>query len=287
MALAFNKQIFSEAGLSKGPETWEEVAAFSKQIKDKTGKIGFGLVGKLNHGNTPYRLMPTIWAYGGGVLDEADANPKYEDVRINSKETIDALTWAKRIYVDDQSTSQAAITNTQTEYTELFMTGQVGMMIVHPSAYETVRLKAPQVAEQMDYVLMPNGPARRAVAFGGWSMHIFKQIPEDVVPAAKQMVKEETAPEWSTKLAWDGSNPGHRAAYDQPAHKLRLEQVKFLNVTTEMLQYGIAWPAIPQAGEIMNVLVPEMLQNVLTQKATPEKAANDAAEKVKRVMANR
>jgi multiple sugar transport system substrate-binding protein len=134
---------------------------------------------------------------------------------------------------------------------------------------------------------MPKGPARRAVAFGGWSMHIFKNIPDDVVDAAKIAVREETAPEWSTKLAWDASNPGHRAAYDQDPMKVRLEQVKFLNVTTEMLQYGIAWPAVPQAGEIMNIIVPEMLQAVLTEKRTPEQAASDAAEKVKKIMATR
>ena len=60
MALIYNMDIFQKAGLdpSKGPETWEDVKNFSKQIKDKTGKAGFGMVGKLNAGNTPYRYMP-------------------------------------------------------------------------------------------------------------------------------------------------------------------------------------------------------------------------------------
>ena len=26
-----------------------------------------------NAGNTPYRFMPQLWGYGGGVFDEADA----------------------------------------------------------------------------------------------------------------------------------------------------------------------------------------------------------------------
>ena len=73
MALIINKQIFSEAGVTKHPESWEDVAVMSKQIKDKTGKIGFGLVGKLNHGNTPYRMMPVIWGFGGGAFPGADA----------------------------------------------------------------------------------------------------------------------------------------------------------------------------------------------------------------------
>jgi multiple sugar transport system substrate-binding protein len=287
MAMIINTQIFKEAGITKDLETWEDVATFSKQIKDKTGKIGFGLVGRLNHGNTPYRIMPTIWGYGGGVFDEADENPKYEEIRLGNKETVDALKWAHKIYVEDKSTSQAAITNTATEYLDLFIAGQVGMMINHPSAYPAINQKAPDVAAQTEYVLMPKGPARRAVAFGGWSLHIFNKIPDDMVEPAKIAVKEEMQPEWATKLVWNGSNPGIRSAYEMDWQKIRFEQIKFLNVTTEMLQYGIAWPAVPQAGEIMNVIVPEMLQNVLTEKTTPEKAATDAADKVKKIMATR
>jgi multiple sugar transport system substrate-binding protein len=287
MALILNKQIFSEAGITKNPETWEDVAVMSKQIKDKTGKIGFGLVGKLNHGNTPYRMMPVIWGFGGGAFDEADADPKYQEIRIGNKETVEALKWAHRIYVTDKSTSQAAITNTATEYLDLFISGQVGMMIHHPTAYAQVKLKAPDVAEQMEYVLMPQGPARRAVAFGGWSLHIFNKIPDDIVPAAKLAVKEEMQDEWATKLVWNGSNPGPRSAYDKDWQKIRFEQIKFLNVTTEMLQYGIPWPAVPQAGEIMNIIVPEMLQNVLTEKMTPERSAEAAKAQVEKVMSSR
>jgi len=77
MAMIWNKDIFQKAGLdpNKGPETWEDVKNFSKQIKDKTGKAGYGMVAKLNNGNIPYRYMPLTWAHGGGALDEASDNP--------------------------------------------------------------------------------------------------------------------------------------------------------------------------------------------------------------------
>jgi multiple sugar transport system substrate-binding protein len=46
----------------------------------------------------------------------------------------------------------------------------------------------------------------------------------------------------------------------------RLEQIKLLNVTTPMLAGGVPFPAIPQSGEIENIIVPNMMQNALTRR---------------------
>ncbi|HEY8597757.1 MAG TPA: extracellular solute-binding protein, partial [Thermomicrobiales bacterium] len=58
MAFIWNKKVFERAGLdpSKPPATWNDVVTYSKQIKDKTGKSGFGMVAKVNAGNTPFRF---------------------------------------------------------------------------------------------------------------------------------------------------------------------------------------------------------------------------------------
>jgi multiple sugar transport system substrate-binding protein len=62
--------------------------------------------------------------------------------------------------------------------------------------------------------------------------------------------------------------------------KERLDTIKFLDVTTSMLPNGIPFPVLPEAPEIMNIIVPDMMQNVLTGTMTVEEAANDAAAKV-------
>ena len=65
---------------SQPPATWDDVVAYSRQIKEKTGKNGYGMVARVNAGNTPFRFMPQLWAYGGGALDEAEANPTYKTI---------------------------------------------------------------------------------------------------------------------------------------------------------------------------------------------------------------
>jgi multiple sugar transport system substrate-binding protein len=66
-----------------------------------------------------------------------------------------------------------------------------------------------------------------------------------------------------------------------------LETIKFLDVTISMLPYGIPFPVIPESTSIMNLIVPDMLQNALTQKLTVKQAADDAAEKIKKAIADR
>jgi ABC-type glycerol-3-phosphate transport system substrate-binding protein len=81
MALIWNAGLFQQAGLDpeSPPATWDDLVTYSKAIKDKTGKNGYGLVARMNAGNTPFRFMPQVWAYGGGALDEAEAAPLQDD----------------------------------------------------------------------------------------------------------------------------------------------------------------------------------------------------------------
>ncbi len=286
MAFIYNTEIFQKAGLdpAKGPETWEDVKNYAKQIKEKTGKAGYGMTAKLNNGNIPYRYMPLCWAYGGAALDETAENPTYQKSQFDSDGNIQALQWMQEVYQNGWA-PQSSLTNTQTEVQDLFISGEVAMMIAHPSAYPSVKVKAPDVADKMNYVLMPKGPVRRAVAFGGWSMFISKTAKD--MDAVKAVVKDRTSPYWSIRLIWTGSNPGNREAFNLPEEQQRLNEIKFLNVTTEMLQYGISFPAIPEGSDIMNLMVPQMIQDVLTKAKTPQQSAQDTAKKVNDMIAKR
>ena len=302
MALIWNADLFKQAGLDpeSPPATWDDVVTYSKQIHDKLGISGYGLVAKQNAGNTPYRFMPQLWGFGGGVFDEADAAPTYEEVRLNSDASKRALQASYDMYVRDKSVPVSALTNTQADNQAPFISGQLAMVISHPSEYARMlelagaatgadKEVADKVVENMRYGLIPTGPdGKRAVVFGGSNIHILKseyveggKVDEQ---AAKALICMWTSPEWSLKLAWSGSNPGHLGGFKTKWMKERLDTIKFLDVTTSMLPYGIPFPALPQAPEIMNIIVPDMMQNALTGAMTVDEAAEDAAQKVKDLM---
>ena len=93
MAFIYNAKIFADAGLDpeSPPATWDDVVTYSKQIHDKLGIAGYGMVAKQNAGNTPFRFMPQMWAYGGGALDEQTDAPSYKTTALNSPEGKAAL----------------------------------------------------------------------------------------------------------------------------------------------------------------------------------------------------
>lgn len=302
MALIWNAGLFKEAGLDpeSPPATWDELVTYSKQIKDKTGKNGYGLVARTNAGNTPFRFMPQVWAYGGGALDEAEADPTYKTIEINNAGSRAALQASCDMYVRDRSVPVSALTNTQTENQDPFIAGQLGMMISHPSEYSVMldrakkatgddRKIADAVVANMRYGLIPKGTARRAAVFGGSNAHVFHPDLVDGgldVQAARALIAFMTGPEWSTKMAWVGSNPGNLRGFRTTWMKQRLDTIKFLNVTTSMLPNGVPFPVLPQSAEIMNIIVPGMMQNALTRKMTVAAATDDAAKKIKDLLSD-
>jgi len=302
MALIWNAELFARAGFDpeSPPATWDDLVTYSRVIREKTGKYGYGLVARRNAGNTPYRFMPQCWAYGGGALDEAEAKPNYGSVYLGNAGTKAALQASYDMYVRDKSVPVSALTNTQTENQDPFINGNLAMMISHPSEYAIMvdraqrltgedRKTADAVVGNMRYGLMPQGSARRAVVFGGSNAHVFRPDLVDGgldLGAAKAIVAFATGPEWSTKMAWVGSNPGNLRGFRTKWMKQRLEQIRFLNVTTSMLPYGIPFPVLPQSAEIMNIVIPNMMQNALTKKMSVADATDDAAKKIKDLLAD-
>ena len=297
MALIWNAALFEEAGLDpeKAPDTWDQLVEYSKQIKEKTGKPGYGLVARVNAGNTPFRFMPVMWAYGGGALDEAEDNPTYDKVFIGNEGSKGALEVAYDLYVRDKSVPVSALTNTQTENQDPFVAGQLGMMIAHPAEYATMLDRAAKatgadkeiadkVVSNMRYGLIPEGPKRRSVVFGGSNIHMFKDEFVDGGSVDKQAALAlacfMTSPEWSTKLSWVISNPGNLRGFATKWNKERLDSIKFLDVATSMLPYGVPFPVIPESTEIMNIIVPDMLQNALTEKMSVDEALENADREV-------
>ncbi len=249
--------------------------------------------------DTPVRIGRPYVVRGTTFVPAAD--PTYKQVELNSDASKQALQASYDMYVRDKSVPVSALTNQQADNQPLFLAGQLGMMISHPSDYNVMldlkkkatgadAEKAQTVIDNMRYGLIPAGPdGKRAVVFGGSNLHILK--PEYVdggkvdEPAAKALICMWTSPEWSLKLAWVGSNPGNLNGFLTSWMKTRLETTPFLDVTTSMLPYGIPFPALPESPEIMNIIVPDMLQNALTGAMTVDQAADDAAKKVEDLMA--
>src|ERR1700746_1496311 len=91
----WHKDWWTEAGYPNGPDTWDDLRAGAKKIRDKSGHpCGIGLAQELD---TSMAMRALLWSFGGAEQDEAG------HVTINSKETIEALKYMKALYQESET----------------------------------------------------------------------------------------------------------------------------------------------------------------------------------------
>jgi multiple sugar transport system substrate-binding protein len=129
-ALYWNKDLFKQAGLDpeKPPTTWAEELADAKQIKEKTGIAGFGVVAK-TFDNTMHQFLHWVYTNNGSVIDK-DGN-----ITLDSPQNLAALTALKSMvpYAEEGPTAYE-----QNEVRAIFLDGKLGM--IQASVGAVVRL---------------------------------------------------------------------------------------------------------------------------------------------------
>ncbi len=91
----WHKDWWTEAGYPNGPDTWDDLRAGAKKIRDKSGHpCGLGLSQELD---SSMALRALLWSFGGAEQDIAG------NVTINSKQTIEALKFMKALYQESET----------------------------------------------------------------------------------------------------------------------------------------------------------------------------------------
>jgi len=89
------KEWWAEAGYPNGPDTYDDLRAGAKKIRDKNGHpCGIGLSQELD---TSMALRALLWSFGGAEQDE------HGNVTINSKQTVEALKYMKALFQESET----------------------------------------------------------------------------------------------------------------------------------------------------------------------------------------
>ncbi|HYB19608.1 MAG TPA: substrate-binding domain-containing protein [Thermodesulfobacteriota bacterium] len=183
-AINYRISWFKEAGVAdaeNGPKlgmTWDEYFAVGKKLKAQGKPFGQAL--GHSTGDPPGYCYPYMWSSGAMEVDKDG-----KTVLFNKSEFVDAMkrfiqAW-KDCY-DETGTSWDDSSNNRA-----FLFGQISSTFNGSSIYSVAKTQNPDIAQDMNHMSMPRGPAGQFYLLGTRTFAILKDSKN--IPAAKEFLK--------------------------------------------------------------------------------------------------
>lgn len=260
--LAWNKALFTEAGVTKLPETWEEVKAAAPKLAAKGHPI-------MNYyGAFPQAyFVPLLWQNGTDLFTEDG-----KDIAFNSKEGVEALQFLMDLQKVGGLPKDAPIAdnNMPNEYF-------IGKKTAMTANLEAWRVPDTEKALGKDLVVGTGLKNKKAAAFGTVGMISRTKIRDNNTEAANAALKFFGSAEFSKAF--------NEAASQLPART----DVKLANAgasyKAQIAALEVMSPGAihPKSRQVIGVLSPN-IQAALQGKKTAQQAMDDAAKEAKALL---
>ena len=120
-ALFYNKDLFTKAGITAPPKTWDEFEADAKKIQALgSGNIGYAMPLGPEESQGEF----SIWTFNNG--GDWKSNGKWS---INSPKNVDTLAFLKKLSVTDKVTQNNPAKTNRAQAFDLFKSGKAGMVV--------------------------------------------------------------------------------------------------------------------------------------------------------------
>ncbi len=188
MGLYINKKLFTEAGLVnedgsvKVPQTYDELAQFAAQIKEKTGQSG--IVVNTANGTGGWNFLNIAWAFGTEFMKQDESGAW--KATFDSPECVAALQYIKDLKWKYNAIPDNSII-TGTEQQKFFASDQAAMFIGTPPQDELVKQYG-MSTDDICIASLPAGPAGRFAQVGGALTFIKSGVTEDQIDACFRFI---------------------------------------------------------------------------------------------------
>jgi multiple sugar transport system substrate-binding protein len=274
--LIYRKSILKAAGFDKVPEDHAGLLDLCQKLQKAGKPAGFALGNAVGDGNGFANWL--LWSHNAALLDEAG------NVTINSKETVAALQYLKKLYPTfiAGTPSWNDVSNNRA-----YSSQEISLTANGVSLYFSLKndpATAP-IAEDSEHQFLPKGLAS-GPPMGGLCLNamVFKHSPyPNAAKAFLQfmMEKEQYDP-------WLNANSGYWAHpltnYADSAVWSSDPKIKIFRDTMKNKYYtGYAGPISAASGAVnADYVLVQMCASVATDAATPEAAAAEAERRAKR-----
>jgi multiple sugar transport system substrate-binding protein len=264
------------------PDTWEDVHRIGKQLKAKGHPVGIQLAHSFDSNAI---LRGIIWSWGGKLV-EADG----KTVAINSKETIEAFEFIKRLYEDCMEEEVLAWDDRNNNV--CLNSGKCSMILNPISAYNSARQDnalipdtGKPIHQVINHILPPKGPAGRHMCAAYNVIGVWKFSP--VVDLAKEFLEFHFQKDQQEKhmLASLGYNQPFLRAFTM--HEIYASNPKFYFAPyIGWYTHAPGWPGAPTAATQVvwdQYIIPDAAAACATGKLSAEDAVQKAEAQLKRL----
>ncbi|MFC1616999.1 extracellular solute-binding protein [Candidatus Margulisiibacteriota bacterium] len=255
-ALYYRSDVFEKLGLTKEDlNTWESFENALKTIRDAKLVINdrrvfpLGVPGK-NDWNVVHNIAPWIWGAGGTMLSE-----DLSEAGFATKEAIQGVQFYVGLTQKEYIPKSCLELNTA-QVSARFNEGEYAMYFDTPAQIKTLSLPPEKggaagsiAAKNYEVALYPEGPAGRFTFFGGSNLCIFKSSnkKQSSWKVIKYLASKEAQLVYSK---YTGFIPSRKDCFDDPYFTKHPKRKVFI----EAVQYGRAYPCIPEWGPIEPIL---------------------------------
>ena len=271
IAPLYNPEILKEAGIDVPPATVAEFEKALEKVKTKLPDVIPYSISTENASNVSQDFQAWLWTFGGNVFDE---NGK---VTINNENGKKTLEWLKRLKdkkyiqmaVDRASSRDTFGLNKAAFYDDSIVAR--GFQVEKGTPLE----KMPNHLVPMDRPVLNKGDTPRTVLWGHYLV-VFKGSKDQQKSAEfiKHLLKDELSIEYFKSASVP---PVTNSAKKDPVVSKDDYVNKYLQVAESATP--LETEAFTQVNELDNIIAEEIQAALLDQK-TPEKALNDAADRI-------
>lgn len=274
-AMVYRKSWVQETGYEAPPKDFDGFLDMCQKLKKNGHPIGFPMGHAVGDGNCWAYML--LWGFGGKQVDE---NNK---VVINSKETHEALKYAKALY---KTMVPGVASWLDSNNNRAFLSGQLGLTNNGISVWYVANSKFPKIADDVHNAPNPIGPVGHNTTFNLFSSaFIFKysKYPNAAKEYLRFMLEKEQTTPWVNAMK-GYVTPALKSYADLPIWTSDPDITPYRDVFKNTHFDGWAGtPGIEAARALKSFVVLDMFADACAGGATPQAAAKRAEGRLKAI----
>ncbi|NLY91963.1 MAG: ABC transporter substrate-binding protein [Firmicutes bacterium] len=264
LALHYNKDLFAKAGLTRPPETWDELLEWAKRLTT-SDTYGFAF-SAIDTEEATWHFAPFLWSNGGDLLD------------LSKPESVQALEFLTT-FVKEGYTSRDVVNWNQGDVGVQFRLGRVAMMI--HGCWDIPLSEEAGINLGIAKIPVPKKGMNPVVPIGGETFAISPfSSPE----------KQKAAWEFLTWMLEEGMVEFNQLVNNIPTRRSIAPSViqtkPLLQPYIEELEHGVNRFTVGGGENYtkVSIITRAAIQKALIGQTTPEKAFKEAAGEIKKLM---